>query len=131
MKGTSQLSQLKLWVWTLLSRVALDTTLCDKVCQWLTTCRGFSPGTPVSSTNKTDCHDIAEILLKVALNTIILTQLSHQCLPFCVSYEDRYIERIKLAYINCFSISYQYKHELLLKIIGFGKNVHLEIKNLN
>jgi hypothetical protein len=26
---------------------------------------------PVSSTNKTDCHDIAEILLKVALNTII------------------------------------------------------------
>jgi hypothetical protein len=24
----------------------------------------------VSSTNKTDCHDITEILLKVALNTI-------------------------------------------------------------
>ena len=33
----------------------------------------FSPGTPVSSTNRTDCHDIAEILLKVALNTITLT----------------------------------------------------------
>ena len=29
-----------------------------------------SPGTPVSSTNKTDCHDITEILLKVELNTI-------------------------------------------------------------
>ena len=28
------------------------------------------PGTPVSSTNKTDRHVIAEILLKVALNTI-------------------------------------------------------------
>jgi hypothetical protein len=27
-------------------------------------------GTPVSSTNKTDCHDITEILLKVAINTI-------------------------------------------------------------
>jgi hypothetical protein len=27
-------------------------------------------GTPVSSTNKTDCHDITEILLKVALNII-------------------------------------------------------------
>jgi hypothetical protein len=26
---------------------------------------GFSPGTPVSSTNKSDCHDITEILLKV------------------------------------------------------------------
>ena len=31
---------------------------------------GFSPGTQVSSINKTDSHDIAEILLKVALNTI-------------------------------------------------------------
>jgi hypothetical protein len=30
----------------------------------------FSPGTPVFSTNKTDRHDLAEILLKVALNTI-------------------------------------------------------------
>jgi hypothetical protein len=30
----------------------------------------FSPGPPVSSTNKTDSHDIAEILSKVALNTI-------------------------------------------------------------
>jgi hypothetical protein len=30
----------------------------------------FSPGTPASSTTKTGCHDIAEILLKVALNTI-------------------------------------------------------------
>jgi hypothetical protein len=28
---------------------------------------------PVSSTNKTDSHDITEILLKVALNTITLT----------------------------------------------------------
>jgi hypothetical protein len=31
---------------------------------------GFLRETPVSSTNKTDRHDIAEILLKVALNTI-------------------------------------------------------------
>jgi len=30
----------------------------------------FSLGPPVSSTNKTDHHDITEILLKVALNTI-------------------------------------------------------------
>jgi hypothetical protein len=33
----------------------------------------FSPGTLVSSTNKTNSHDIAEILLKVALKTITLT----------------------------------------------------------
>jgi hypothetical protein len=29
--------------------------------------RWFSPGTPASSTTKTGCHDIAKILLKVAL----------------------------------------------------------------
>jgi hypothetical protein len=33
---------------------------------------GFLPGTPVSSTNKTDRHDIPGILLKVALNIITL-----------------------------------------------------------
>jgi hypothetical protein len=32
--------------------------------------RWFFPDTAVSSINKFDCHDIAEILLKVALNTI-------------------------------------------------------------
>jgi hypothetical protein len=31
--------------------------------------RWFSPDPQVSSTNKTDHHDITEILLKVALNT--------------------------------------------------------------
>jgi hypothetical protein len=31
--------------------------------------RWFSPGTPASSTTKTGRHDIAEIFLKVALNT--------------------------------------------------------------
>ena len=31
---------------------------------------GFPMSTPVSSTNKTDCHDIIEILLKVASNTL-------------------------------------------------------------
>ena len=46
------------------------TTLCDIVCQWLATSWWFFLGTPVSSTNKTDCHDMTEILLKVALNTI-------------------------------------------------------------
>jgi hypothetical protein len=46
------------------------TTLCDKVCQRLTTGRWFSPDSAVSSTNKTARPDTAEILLKVALNTI-------------------------------------------------------------
>jgi hypothetical protein len=41
----------------------------DKVYQLLAHGRWFSPGTPVSSTTKSGRPDIAEILLKVALNT--------------------------------------------------------------
>ena len=44
-----------------------DTTVCDKVCQWLAVFSGY----PFSFTNKIDHR--AEILLKVALNTITLT----------------------------------------------------------
>jgi len=80
------LSPLMLWV-----RISIRprcTTLCDKVCWWLVTGWWFSPGPQVSSTNKTDCHDITEILLKVPLNTIkdktipSITDISldrHQC----------------------------------------------------
>jgi hypothetical protein len=42
----------------------------EEVCKRLSTCRWFSPGTSVSSISKTDHHEIAEMLLKVALNTI-------------------------------------------------------------
>ena len=65
------LSPLMLWVRTPLRRLILDTTLCDKVCQWPATDRWFSP---VSSTNKTDHDDITEILLEVILNTINLNK---------------------------------------------------------
>jgi hypothetical protein len=41
----------------------------DKVYQLLAHGQWFSLGTPASSTTKTGHHDIAEILLKVALNT--------------------------------------------------------------
>ena len=34
-----------------------STTLCDKVCQWIAIGRWFSLSTPVSSTNKADCHE--------------------------------------------------------------------------
>ena len=62
------LSLLMLWV-----RISIRvrcTASCDKVCQWLLTGWWFSLGPQVSSTNKNVCHYIAEILLKVALNTI-------------------------------------------------------------
>ena len=59
------LSPLMLWVQ--ISIRARCTILCDKVCQWLAMGRWFSPGPLVSCTNKT------ETLLKMALNTIKLT----------------------------------------------------------
>jgi hypothetical protein len=43
------------------------TAASDKGYQLLAHGRWFSPGTPASSTIKTGRHDIAEILLKVAL----------------------------------------------------------------
>ena len=51
--------------------------------QWVSiaicTAQWFSPGTPVTSNNKTDLHKIIDILLKVALNTI--NQTNHNNLP--------------------------------------------------
>jgi hypothetical protein len=49
----------------------------DKVYQLLAHGRWFSPGTPASSTTKTGRHDIAEILLTVALSTIYQTILQN------------------------------------------------------
>ena len=66
-------SPLTLWIRIpLIARcTVLNTTLCDQVCQWLATGQWFfSPGIPVSSTNKTDPYDITKILLKVALYTL-------------------------------------------------------------
>ena len=59
-----------LTMWKRIQLMKRCTTLCDKVCQWLATGRWFSS---VSLTNKTDWNDIPELLLKVALNTSILT----------------------------------------------------------
>ena len=76
----------------------LDTTLCDKVYQWLATGRWYFLGTPVSSTNKTDQHNITEILLKVASNTINQTLIYLRAKKLC-----RIIIEIKF-YIKRWSI---------------------------
>jgi hypothetical protein len=58
---------LDLWSrWTKKGCTQLAATS-DKVYQLLAHARWFFPGTPASSTTKTGRHDIAEILLKVAL----------------------------------------------------------------
>ena len=76
-------------------RISICTTLSDEICQWLATGRWFSPSTQVSSTNKTDRHDITEILLKVALNTIKQTN-KHRSLVYV------FIERQQLSSLQSF-----------------------------
>ena len=56
----AQLCKLQKWCTRL-------TTASDKFYQLLAHGRWFSPGIPASSTTKTGRHDIAEILLNVAL----------------------------------------------------------------
>jgi hypothetical protein len=91
------LSPLMLWV--RISIRAMCTTLCDKVCQRLATGRWFSAGPPVSSTNKTDGHDITEILLKVALNTIKPNQTNQGAKQIDRNY-CMFWQKIKTSYLG-------------------------------
>jgi len=59
-----------------------------KVYQLLAHGRWFSPGTPAASTTKTGRHDIAEILLKVVLNTKNSIQLVFFVLFFILLYNS-------------------------------------------
>ena len=65
-------------------------------------------GTPVSSTNKTDRHDVTEILMKVALNTI-----SHQYHIICMQniYHNQFhcniVFLIKIFLENFFNFTFQ------------------------
>jgi hypothetical protein len=56
----------------------------DKAYQLLAHGRWFSPGTPASSTTKTGRHDIAEILLKVALKHQKSNQSINQSIEFSI-----------------------------------------------
>ena len=56
----------ELWLW-------VESCSGEVYLIWLATGQCYSAGTSVSSTNKTDHHYVAEILLKVMLNTITPT----------------------------------------------------------
>ena len=59
------------------------------VCQLLAHGRWLFPGTPASSTTTTGRHDIAEILLKVALKAPKSNQ-------YQIKYKIRYVDQIKM-----------------------------------
>ena len=81
----------------------LNTTLCDKVCRWFSL---------VSPTNKTDCHDITEILLKVALNTINLNQTV----------------RMNLTWLKLALIHYTHLFSRWTLFCGFSLDISLHLK---
>ena len=68
-KPITNMAWVRTWLCKLQKGCSQLTIASDKASQLLAHGRWFSPGTPVSSTTKTGCHDIAEILLRVALNT--------------------------------------------------------------
>jgi hypothetical protein len=66
--------------------------------------RWFSPGPSVSPTNKTDRHDITEILLKVVLSTITLTW------PSCPNVYLVRTNKLRSDYFPNFPSSVNFKH---------------------
>ena len=55
----------------------------------------FSLGILFTSTNKTDHHDITEIMLKVALNTITLTPIENFHMMHATILTRKYMDVIK------------------------------------
>jgi hypothetical protein len=103
-----------LMMWVRISIRARCATLCDEVCQWLAIGLWFSPGPPVSFSNKTDCHNITEIMLKVALNTIEQTNILFEV--FKVMYNKCY----KIVVVHVFAwlrFSKRMMVEMLMYII--------------
>jgi hypothetical protein len=132
-------------LWVRISIRARCTALCDKVCQWLVTGRWFSPGTPISSTNRIDRHDIAEILLKVALNTIkqtnnLRTSYAYYVTkkhPRCLRTQDQNLQKpnyilkcppneIYFWYLAITNLTYPYNQSIPFSIL-FGLYFHHNI----
>ena len=126
------------WVQIPLRWGVLDTTLFDQVCQW------FSPSTLVSSTNKTDRHDITEILLKVVLNTITLilkTNYTLLNLESCalretlfqlikwVTFKQLILKIYEINFLNFYAVFYDlfliwnFKHKIFLVVYLFSDHI--------
>ena len=84
-KPITNTAWVRAWLFKLQKGCTRLTAASDQVYQLLAHGRWFSPGTLASSTTKTGRHDIAEILLKVALKhqkskSIIILMSFYKCL---------------------------------------------------
>jgi len=113
-------------------RGVLDRTLCNKICQSLAPGRWFSLGIPDSSNNKAERHDITDIFLKAALNTITQPKVSHYS-----NYEYRngikelsfYINLCLSVMLDCFYSSFTFITFLTynILILGFVSSVIVKV----
>jgi hypothetical protein len=97
------------------------------------TCHWFSPGTQVSSFNKTDSQDITEILLKVALNTIAVTLLVlfvfNMYIKLWLQERDNGLDVIKLSdkdFLRSLENAVRFGKPCLLENIGVDLDPALE-----
>ena len=118
--------------WILWVRIWLIARLCDKVCQWLVADQWFSLGTQVvSSTNKTDCYDMTEILLKMALNTIEQTKTKKNSLLIFLSSKIWWLKLKNIVhvynymYIYLFTCRYRCVPVFLTDLYIFGDVVFM------
>jgi hypothetical protein len=97
--------------------------------------RWFSPGPPASSTTKTGRHDIDEIFLKVALNTI--NQIKSNQIPEN-KYDRLYIRQklwcrsaIVIRHIYFFKRGIQFSSLLSIELVSFIGKFDLHILSYN
>ena len=103
----------RIYTQLLISSIIQWTAGSDKVYQLLAHVRWFSAGTPASSTAKTGRHDIAEIMLKVALNTINKsinqsTSSNENAFECCISFRSRRTRSISSTFVCVDSMSTQW-----------------------
>ena len=64
----------------------------------------FSPSIPASSTNKTDFHNITDILVKVVLNTITSRLIFYK---ISLKYFNYYLNMIRVLVIENFYVNFK------------------------
>ena len=102
--------------------------------------RSFKWFSPVSSTNKTDRHDIIQILLKVALNTIMNHSLLRVIvsvpledksfrLPYPLTLPCRIVEYIPILYFTFIFSLFVFVSETVHKTVYRPGSVHIVFSN--
>ena len=108
--------------------------------------RWFSLDTPVSSTNKTDRHNITVILLKVALTTVTLSQeyndwiirvikhteiITNHIISVKLPYKYKYTKVAPYPIVLVFWISYRDQGELKIGSLRLEANIQWHFHQYN